>query len=54
MHMTFLDDSGVDVGWLHREGFMMLTKLLTNTKAEPKPHRGGLRVRPGLEFPLRQ
>ncbi|EGZ20939.1 hypothetical protein PHYSODRAFT_354345 [Phytophthora sojae] len=33
MRINFLEESGVDAGGLHREWFMMLTELLTNTKA---------------------
>lgn len=33
MRTNFLNASGVDAGWLHREGVMMLKEMLTNTKA---------------------
>ncbi|KAE8980503.1 hypothetical protein PF005_g23621 [Phytophthora fragariae] len=33
MRINFLSESGVDAGGLHREGFMMLKELLTNTKS---------------------
>ncbi|RLN98972.1 hypothetical protein BBJ28_00000951 [Nothophytophthora sp. Chile5] len=33
MRIHFLEENGVDAGGLHREWFMMLTELLTDTKA---------------------